>query len=196
MQNQNTPPCGITIYCGSAAGNDPAFIQAAEKVGAAVAYTNVPLIYGGGFMGMMGATSKSCRNAGGKTISIIPQFMVDRGWNDKESSRTIITDDIHTRKATMAAMAFGAIAMPGGVGTFEELTELITWRQLGLYSGNIVILNIAGYYDSLLQQLNDAVKNGFLPADHHQLWEVTTDPSEAVAIALKKPTGLKLNRKF
>lgn len=187
---------GITIYCGSSAGNSPAFIEAATAVGAAVARACVPLIYGGGHMGMMGAASRACREAGGTTIAIIPQFMVDRGWNDKDSTHTIITTGMHRRKETMASHAAGAIALPGGIGTFEELTELITWRQLGLYDGNIVILNTDGYYDPLLQMLDRAISDGFMPADHHNLWFVTESPVKAVEAAITPVSGLILKPKF
>ena len=187
---------GITVYGGSAGGRNPLYVETAEAVGVAVAEAGVPLVYGGGSVGMMGAVGKSCRNAGGKTISVIPQFMVDRGWNDPESTETIITPDMHRRKAAMVSLAIGAIAMPGGIGTFEELTELISWRQLGLYAGNIVVMNVAGYYDSLLGQLSEAIASGFLPEDHTQLWSVAYDAYEAVKLALMPANELKLHRKF
>ncbi|MDO4320772.1 MAG: TIGR00730 family Rossman fold protein [Bacteroidales bacterium] len=196
MKNPDTLPKGITIYCGSGTGNDPAFAEAARAVGRAVADTGLPLIYGGGRMGMMYAAAAACRDAGGETLSVIPGFMVERLWDDKESTYTIVTPDMHTRKQTFAARCKGAIAMPGGIGTFEELTELITWRQLGLFVGNIVILNINGYYDDLLAQLDAAIKAGFMPADHCRLWEVTDDAAHAVSLATRDNAGLTLNRKF
>lgn len=191
-----TQPEGITIYCGSAPGHDPAFIEAARAIGRAIARSGHPLVYGGGHMGLMGAASEACRADGGTTIAVIPRFMVERGWNDPQSTRTIVTDDMHSRKSTMARMAIGAIAMPGGIGTFEELTELITWRQLGLYHGNIVILNTGGYYDPLLGMLAGAIKAGFMPSDHASLWHVATTASEAVAAAMAPMTTLNLHRKF
>lgn len=196
MKTADTLPKGITIYCGSGTGNDPAFAQAARAVGRAVAATDLPLIYGGGRMGMMYAAASACREAGGETLSVIPSFMVDRGWDDKDSTYTIVTADMHSRKQTFASHCVGAVAMPGGIGTFEELTELITWRQLGLYDGNIVILNINGYYDALLAQLGAAIRAGFMPDDHSQLWHVTDDPADAVAAAVRANTRLSLKRKF
>ncbi len=187
---------GVTVYGGSANGRNPLFVKIASDVGTAIAEAGVPLIYGGGRMGMMGAAGKNCRAAGGTSVCVIPQFMVDRGWNDADSTETIITADMHQRKATMAALAIGAIALPGGIGTFEELTELITWRQLGLYDGNIVIMNVDGYYDSLLAQLSDAIEAGFMPADHTQLWTVAYDAYEAVKLALAPSGELNLQRKF
>lgn len=187
---------GITVYCGSSAGLDPAFTDAAAAIGRAIADTGLPLVYGGGHMGLMGAASAACRHAGGRTVAVIPDFMVKRHWNDPESTETVVTPDMHRRKELMADRAVGAIALPGGIGTFEELTELITWRQLGLYDGNIVILNTKGYYDPLLQMLDQAVGAGFMPADHRRLWFVTDDPAKAVEAAAGPHARLKLQPKF
>mgnify|MGYP001638279250 CR=1 FL=1 len=187
---------GITIYCGSSAGNDPRYAGAARAVGAAIAARGLPLVYGGGSMGLMGEAGRAARAAGGRTIAVIPQFMVDRGWNDPDSTDTVITVDMHARKRRMAAMACGVIAMPGGIGTFEELSEIITWRQLGLYGGNIVVLDIAGYYGHFLAQIDAAIAAGFLPADHRALFDVTDDPARAVALAARTPRDLQLHAKF
>jgi len=187
---------GITIYCGSSEGRNPRFAEAAAAVGTEIAKRGMTLYYGGGKMGLMGVAGQACRAAGGRTCAIIPQFMIDRGWNDPESTETIATTGMHERKSLMAAKATGAIALPGGIGTFEELTELITWRQLGLYSGNIVILNINHYYDRFLSQIDTAIEYGFLPADHRQLFSVTDNPAVAVAIASDEPRRLNLHRKF
>ncbi len=193
----NTPEIkGITIYCGSCPGHDPAFAASARIVGREIAAAGLPLVYGGGRMGMMGIAAHAALDAGGKVIAVIPAFMVDRGWNDPAASETIVTEGMHPRKEMMARMARGAIALPGGVGTYEELTELITWRQLGLYSGNIVVLNVAGYYDGLLQQFDRAVAEGFLPADHRALFDVTDSGEEAVKLACAERGPSALSPKF
>ncbi len=187
---------GITIYCGSAAGKDPRYAEAAGVIGAEVARLGLDLVYGGGSMGLMGAAGRAARAAGGRTVAVIPQFMVERGWNDPESTITDITPDMHARKRRMAVLARGVIALPGGIGTLEELSEIITWRQLGLYYGNIVILNVARYYDSWLAQIADAIAAGFLPADHMSLFRVTANPAVAVALAAAEPDRLNLHAKF
>lgn len=187
---------GITIYCGSSEGRDPRFAEGARIVGEEIGRRGLTLVYGGGHMGLMGVAGRACREAGGVTCAIIPQFMVERGWNDPASTSTVVTADMHERKNAMAAAARGVIAMPGGVGTFEELSEIITWRQLGLYSGNIVILNIARYYDNYLAQIDAAVEAGFLPADHRSLFTVTENPAVAVAMAAAEAAPLHLHRKF
>lgn len=187
---------GVTVYCGSCPGADPLFRQCAEAVGTEIARAGVPLIYGGGRMGLMNATAAACRRAGGVTLSVIPQFMIDRGWADSESTATLPTADMSERKKTFAARSRGVIALPGGIGTFEELAEIITWRQLGLFGGNIVIFNAADYYAPFLAQLGAAIRQGFMPADHASLWAVTADPAEAVRLALAEPRNLHLHRKF
>ena len=147
-------------------------------------------------MGMMGIAAHAALDARGEVVAVIPQFMVDRGWNDPAATRTIITVGMHPRKQLMAAMARGVIALPGGIGTFEELSEIITWRQLGLYTGNIVILNISGYYDGFLAQINKAVDQGFLPEDHRALFSVTRDARNAVSIAAGECENPSLSPKF
>ena len=177
-------PQGITIFCGSASGVDPQYIRQAELLGQAIAHAGLPLIYGGGRMGLMGAVGRSCRAAGGHTVCVIPQFMVDRGWNDPDASETIITDTMHTRKATMARLSQAVIALPGGIGTFEELTEIICHRQLGIYHGNIVLLNINGFYDPFIATLRSAITAGFMPSDHARLWTTATTAAEALSAAI------------
>lgn len=187
---------GITIYCGSSEGRCERFGEDARTVGEEIARRGLPLIYGGGRMGLMGIAGRACRAARGCTHAVIPGFMVERGWNDPDSTLTTTTAGMHERKSLMASMARGVIAMAGGVGTFEELSEIITWRQLGLYEGNIVILNTLHYYDSYLEQIDRAVGEGFLPADHRRLFEVTENAAVAVALAVAEPRRLTLNKKF
>lgn len=189
-------PQGVTVYCGSCPGADPAFAAAARELGACLAAARTPLIYGGGRMGLMHAVADACRRAGGTTLSVIPSFMVERGWNDTDSTHTIVTADMSERKKTFAARSRGVIALSGGIGTLEELAEIITWRQLGLFGGNIVILDIGGYYKGFLSQLGEAMRQGFMPPDHSRLWAVTESPAEAVALATAEPSELHLHRKF
>ncbi len=187
---------GVTIYCGASGGNGPVWTEAAAAIGHAVAVAGRPLIYGGGYMGMMGAASAACREAGGTTIAIIPEFMHARGWCDPHSTETIITPDMHSRKQLLASRAAGIIALPGGVGTLDELCEIITWRQLALFHGNIVILNTLGFYDAFISHLDRVVADGFLPADHKTLWEVTDDPARAVELATAPEKDFNLHPKF
>lgn len=187
---------GITVYCASSTSVDRIFFEAAESLGRKIAMSGVPLITGAGSMGLMGAVNDAAIAAGGETIGIIPRFMVERGWHHKHLSRIEITEDMHSRKKKMASMAKGVIALPGGTGTFEELLEIITWRQLGLYNGNIVILNIDGYYDNLLAMLETAIERKFMKPDHRSIWSVATNAANAVETALLTPVKTIFSDKF
>lgn len=187
---------GITVYCASSQRVAPVYTDEATRLGRAVAAAGAPLITGAGRMGLMGAVNDAAIEAGGTTIGVIPRFMVERGWHHTGLTRLEITPDMHLRKEMMARLSQGAIAMPGGFGTFEELLEIITWRQLGLYDGNVVIFNINGYYDKLLEMIGEAVAQRFIPADHARLFEVATDAEQAVAMALKPAETPQLSAKF
>jgi hypothetical protein len=174
----------ITVYGASSQNIDKAYFDAAIEIGRLAAQNGIAVVNGGGKMGLMGAVNQGAIEAGGETIGVIPQFMVERGWHHPSLSRLEVTDSMHTRKELMAKLATGVIALPGGVGTLDELMEIICWRQLGLFSGNIVILNVGGYYDNLIAMLRTATEGGFMRPDHLQnLFTVTDSPAEAVKIA-------------
>ncbi len=187
---------GITVYCASSVTVAEEYFSAAKKLGAEIALRGQTLITGAGSMGLMGAVNDAAIAAGGRTIGVIPQFMVDRGWHHRGLGELKITDGMHRRKELMAAMSRGVIALPGGIGTFEELLEIITWRQLGLYDGNIVIFNVGGYYDNLLKMLDTAIEQKFMKQDHRNLWSVASDAHEAVDIAMQKNNNLNFSAKF
>lgn len=174
---------GITVYCASSDNIDRTYFDAAYALGKEIAAHGLPVINGGGKMGLMAATTDGALDNGGEAIGVIPQFMVDAGRNYTRLTRTIITPDMHERKRRMADLALGVIALPGGVGTFEELTEMMTARKLGLFSGGVVILNINEYYDPMLQMLDKSKEEGFTYGPDS--WEVATTPTQAVEIILK-----------
>lgn len=186
----------VTVYCASATAIDKRFFNDAREVARLLSEENVPVITGAGKMGLMGAVNDEVIATGGVTVGVIPQFMVDKEWHHTGLSHLEITPDMHTRKELMAKYAQGVIALPGGCGTFEELLEIITWRQLGLYHGNIVILNTMGYYDNLLAMLDNAIECHFMPKDHRKLWAVAKTPSEAVTLTLEKSGEISLSPKF
>lgn len=187
---------GITVYCGSAANLAAEFLNAATEIGKLIALAGVPLITGAGRTGMMGAVADAAISAGGETIGVIPRFMVERGWNHQGMSTLHVVETMHLRKAMMAELSSAAIALPGGIGTFEELCEIITWRQLGLYGGNVVILNTNGYYDSFLAMIAQAISNNFMHDDHMGLFTVAATPAEAVAAALSAQETKTFSPKF
>lgn len=173
---------GITVYCASSEEIAPAYFEAARQLGAEIARAGVPVINGGGRMGLMAAVTDGALDAGGEAIGVIPQFMAEAGRNYARLTETIVTDSMHTRKKTMADLSIGAVALPGGIGTLDELAEIITWRKLGLYTHPVVILNTNGFYDSLLDWLARAQYEDFV--DRHDVWEVTEDPTQAVEIII------------
>lgn len=173
----------ITIYAASSSAVDSHYLDAARLTGTLIARRGLDLVCGAGLTGLMGAAIDGAVSAGGTAVGVIPRFMVDNGWNHPGLSRTIVTPDMHTRKSTMLSMARGIIALPGGVGTLEELLEAITWRQLGLWSGNIAILNTLGYYDPLLEMLRRTIDRHFMRSDHTSLWTIAATPAEALEIA-------------
>lgn len=173
----------ITVYGASSGGAGASYVEAARELGRLLALRGHTLVNGAGATGLMGAAADACMGAGGRAVGVIPQFMVSRGWHHRSMSALEITSDIHRRKERMARLGDACIALPGGVGTLEELLEIITWKQLGLYGGTIVVLSTGGYYDALLRQLGRAVEERFMRPDHARLWSVAATPAEAVRLA-------------
>lgn len=187
---------GITVYCGSSASLPRPYLELAAQVGTAIAARGATLVYGAGRTGLMGAVADAALAAGARVVGVIPSFMVSRGWHHTGLADIEITDSMHSRKARMMALAHGVIALPGGIGTFEEITEAITWRQLGLFEGNVVILNFEGYYDSLLAQFRKAVDLGFMKPDHLEAIKIASCAAEAVDLALAPVENLVFTPKF
>ena len=139
----------ICIYCGSGPGTDPAFVESAHAFGAVLAKNGIGLVFGGGSVGMMGAISKSVLDHGGEVTGIIPEFLVVREHAMRGADNLIVTRDMHERKRKMFEMADAFVAMPGGIGTLEEVVEQITWVQLGRHRKPILLANIKGFWDPL-----------------------------------------------
>ena len=198
MSNGNsTLGNAVTIYGASSPRINSVYLDAAREVGKLLAKKGIDLVCGGGRTGIMGAAIEGSVEAGGKAIGVLPAFMIEKGWQHPQLSHMEITADMHSRKELMARMARGVIAMPGGVGTLEELLEIITWHQLGLYNGNVVILNVNGYYDPLLEMLARSIEYHFMNPDHASLWHVASTPGEAVdyvlnTLVVEKPFTQKI----
>ncbi|MBR4242639.1 MAG: TIGR00730 family Rossman fold protein [Bacteroidaceae bacterium] len=186
----------IAVYCASSTKIHPEYFEAARVVGSELARRGVNLVNGAGNMGLMAATSDACLEAGGTVTGIIPKFMVEQGWHHEGLTELIMTENMHERKQAIANMSDGCIALPGGCGTLEELLEVITWKQLGIYLNPIVILNLRGYYDHLLQQLQRGIEEHFLGERHAGIWRVATTPEEAVELVLTTPQWDASVRKF
>ena len=152
----------ICVFCGASPGRDPAYVILAATVGAGLAHRGIGLVYGGSRVGMMGAMADDALAADGEVIGVIPRPLVDRELAHEGLTELRIVETLHERKAGMAALADGFIALPGGLGTLEELAEVASWAQLGLHAKPIGLLGSAGYWDALLGWLDHAVAEGFL----------------------------------
>ena len=172
----------ICVFCASSANIDSRYLDAARELGGLLAREGWRCVNGGGAVGLMGALTDGALDAGGEVTGVIPKFMVDNGWCYDRLDDVSITADMHQRKQMMSEMADAVIALPGGVGTLEELLETLTWRQLGLVKVPVIILNTMGYYDPLLEMLGHAIDEGFMKESHACLWRVAATPAEAVAM--------------
>jgi uncharacterized protein (TIGR00730 family) len=157
----------ICVFCGSNAGHDPLYRAAAEELGRLLAERQIELVYGGGNVGLMGALADACLAAGGTVVGVIPEALLGkevagRHVDHRALTRLEVVDSMHTRKARMAELADGFVALPGGFGTFEEFCEVLTWGQLGFHVKPMGLLNVNGFYDPLLALFERAVAEGFL----------------------------------
>jgi len=165
----------ICVFCGSSPGHNPLYMKTAEDLGIQLAKRKITLVYGGSRLGLMGAVSHAAIQAGGEVIGVIPRAMIERGIENYGLADVRIVGDMHERKAHMAALVDGFIALPGGYGTLEEMFEVITWAQLGYHQKPCVFLNVAGYYDPLLAFLQQVEQQGFISRVHLEmvLWDNT-----------------------
>ena len=186
----------VCVYSASSTKIDKAYFEAAGELGRLLAEKHINLINGAGNIGLMAASSDAALAAGGTVTGIIPHFMVEQDWHHKGLTRLIETETMHERKQLMADLSDGVIALPGGCGTMEELLEVITWKQLGLYLNPIVILNVNGFYDALLAMLEHAIEGNFMRREHGKIWEVAKTPQEAVNFLYTSPRWNEEIRKF
>lgn len=171
----------LCVFCGSSAGHEPAYTEAARTLGRTLAGAKIRLVFGGGRVGLMGEVANAALAAGGEAIGVIPNFLVER-----EIAHTGLTDlhvvgSMHERKAMMSGLSDGFVALPGGTGTLEEFFEVLTWAQLGEHAKPCGLLNVAGYYDPLLSVLDHMVGKGFLSKSNRALVLVERDPGTLLA---------------
>ena len=186
----------VCVYSASSTKIAPVYFATAEELGRLLAMRSINLINGAGSIGLMAATSNAALSAGGTVTGVIPRFMVDQNWHHSGLTQLVETETMHERKQLMAEMSDGVIALPGGCGTMEELLEIITWKQLGLYLKPIVILNINGFYDPLLEMLQRAIDGHFMRPEHGTIWQVATSPQEAIDLLYTTPWWDKNVRKI
>jgi uncharacterized protein (TIGR00730 family) len=171
----------LCIYCGSSAGNDPAYAEAARGVGAELARRGIELIYGGAHVGLMGQVADAALADGGRVIGVIPQQLVRKELAHRQLTALHITSSMHARKAKMAELAEGFLALPGGVGTLEEIFEIWTWAQLGLHGKPVGLLNAGGYYDELVRFVDHATASGFIRPEQRGM--LIVEPSISALLA-------------
>ena len=184
-----SPAFSICVYCGSRPGTEPAFAEAAREVGLWIAQNKGQLVYGGGHNGLMGMMADACLQAGGRVVGVIPKALVEKEWAHSGCSELHVVENMHERKRLMAERADAFLAMPGGIGTFEEFFEVWTWRQLGYHDKPVGLLNIQGYYDKLLAFLSTSVQQGFMNAEQMQLIRSGTN-TELLLKSLVTEAGL------
>ena len=152
----------VCVYCGSAQGHSPRHAETARAVGAALAERQVGLVYGGGAAGLMGTVARAVKGGGGRVIGVIPDFLIAKEGTSLAIDERIVVPDMHTRKRIMFERADAFVALPGGIGTLEELVEMLTWVQLGRHSKPVLIANVDGFWDPLLALLEHMTAEGFL----------------------------------
>lgn len=174
-------PNGVAVYCASSSRVPAIYLDTARHMGALIAGAGLRLVCGGGRAGLMGAAIDGALQAGGEAVGVLPQFMIERGWAHEGLTRTVATPTMHVRKQTMASMSRAVIALAGGIGTLDELAEMMTWRQLGLFGGEVIIVNTAGFYDPLVDMFDRMREQGFMRDDTLPAIVVGT-PEEAMEV--------------
>lgn len=165
----------LCVFCGSNPGSRPIYSETAHQLGASLSRRKISLIYGGARVGLMGRVANAALSAGGTVIGVLPRFMTKKELAHEGLSELVLVDSMHERKALMAERADGFVALPGGYGTLEELFEVLTWSQLALHNKPIGLLNVDGFYEPLIAQIDYAVRDGFLRPGHRELLVVETE---------------------
>lgn len=177
----------VCVYCASSTQIAAGYFETASRLGTLLGKRRIRIINGAGNIGLMRAVSDAALEAGGSVTGVIPRFMAKQGWHHTGLTELIEVNTMHERKETMARLSDAAIALPGGCGTLEELLEIITWKQLGLYTHPIIVVNTGGYFDPLLEMFARMVSEKFMRPVHARMWNVAQTADEAVELALSLP---------
>jgi len=174
----------VAVYCGSASGNEPVFVEATKKLGKYFAEQGIDVVYGGGHVGLMGTIADTVLEAGGKVFGVMPEDLVNREIAHKHLTDLAVVDNMHERKALMAEMADAFVALPGGAGTLEEIFEAWTWAQLGHHSKPCAFYNVHGFYEPLFGMLTNMIQKGFLKPEYSNML-IRVDEPEALVEAFR-----------
>jgi hypothetical protein len=186
----------VCVYCASSKKCDPAYLDAAERLGRHLARHQVTLVYGGGGAGAMARLAEGALGAGGTAIGIIPRFMVDLEWGHKQLTELRVVEDMRQRKHQMLEGADAVVALAGGCGTLEELFETITLKRLGYYLGPVVLVNTHGFYDRIVAALEHCITERFMDARHRDMWTLVNEPEEVLQAIQTSPRWSADNRSF
>jgi uncharacterized protein (TIGR00730 family) len=186
----------VCIFAASSSRVDNEYAVTASRLGALLASAKIDVVYGGGGIGLMGKLADAVLENGGRITGVIPAFMKDEGWGHNGLTEMIVTSDMSERKKKMFSLSDAVIALPGGVGTLEELTEAITLKQLSLFSGPVIILNTCGYYDTLFTFIEQMVEKQFMRFEHKGIWESVSTPEEVITALNNKERGDEQWRKI
>lgn len=185
MTNPPAPPLlgSLCVFCGSQKGNKPAFTDAARALGHALAAHGTTLVFGGGRIGLMGTVADAVIAGGGSVTGVIPEFLKDKELAHTSATEMIIVPDMHTRKRTMFERSDAFCVLPGGVGTLDEMFEIVTWRQLHRHNKPIIVVNTAGYWSHLMQLFDQIIAEGFAHKGHSSLVTVVNRPEDVIGAA-------------
>jgi uncharacterized protein (TIGR00730 family) len=184
MTSAQKRPHRVAVYCGSAFGNDPAYLAEARALGQAIAAAGLGVVYGGANVGLMGAVADAALAAGGEVIGVLPEVLAGREIAHAGLTRLESVGTMHQRKARMVALSDAFLILPGGYGTLDEMLEIVTWSQLRLHAKPCILINTAGYWDGFLSFLDSTVRAGFLKPENRSLLRVAKTASEAVRFAV------------
>jgi len=176
----------VCVFCGSAAGARPSYSDAARELGVAFAQQGITLVYGGGRLGLMGLVADAALQAGGRVIGVIPSMLIERELAHPNLTRQQVVGTMHERKQVMAEMSDGFVGLPGGMGTFDELVEIITWAQLGLHAKPVVLANIDNYFATLYAMLDNAVTEGFVTPQSRARWRNADSVTAVMGLLTKE----------
>jgi len=176
----------VCVFCGSAPGARPIYSEAARELGGLLARNGITLVYGGGRLGLMGIIADAALQAGGQVVGVIPRMLIERELAHPNLTRQHVVNTMHERKTLMAEMSDGFVGLPGGMGTFDELVEIVTWAQLGLHAKPVVLANIDNYFAPLYGMLDNAVAEGFVTAESRARWRNAQTVTSVMGILTKE----------